>query len=189
MNDEGAVITTMSTNVSEHALLTGDWTGRIIWGTLRDLSLKKTNKTSRDKRGPFEDMSGWCVLLCPPPLLGSWQAHLTEVVSVKWDPACKKCNYWENERIKKTNIPKTEILTDAGFYAKYAKMLWLLWEVINETNTAPTGTDTGNRLHIPRGQWSADRQGSEDTNKLVAEKVQFTRCQTQSEPHHWCHWP
>lgn len=40
MNDEGAVITTMSTNVSEQALLTGDWTGRIIWGTLRDLSLK-----------------------------------------------------------------------------------------------------------------------------------------------------
>uniref|UniRef100_A0A3B4U682 WD repeat-containing protein on Y chromosome n=1 Tax=Seriola dumerili TaxID=41447 RepID=A0A3B4U682_SERDU len=35
-----------------------------------------------------DNIKGWLVSLCPPPLLGSWKAHLTGVVSVVCDPTC-----------------------------------------------------------------------------------------------------
>ncbi|XP_071326536.1 WD repeat-containing protein on Y chromosome-like [Trachinotus anak] len=84
VNDEGAVITTMSTDVSEQILLTGDNTGRIYLWDIQRFGIK----TQADK-GPFENTNGRQVSLCPPPLLGSWQAHSKGVVSVISDPTCK----------------------------------------------------------------------------------------------------
>ncbi|XP_039987252.1 WD repeat-containing protein on Y chromosome-like [Xiphias gladius] len=84
VNVEGAVIATMSTDVDEQILLTGDSTGRIYLWDIQRFGFRKW----ADK-GPFEDINGWRVSICPPPLLGSWQSHLTRVVSVICDTACK----------------------------------------------------------------------------------------------------
>uniref|UniRef100_A0A8P4K5W0 WD repeat-containing protein on Y chromosome n=1 Tax=Dicentrarchus labrax TaxID=13489 RepID=A0A8P4K5W0_DICLA len=77
VNDEGAVITTMSTDVNEHILLAGDSTGRIYHWDIQGFGFKRREDKGR------------CVSLCPPPLLGTWHSHLTAVVSVKCDPDCK----------------------------------------------------------------------------------------------------
>ncbi|XP_054477216.1 WD repeat-containing protein on Y chromosome-like [Anoplopoma fimbria] len=100
VDEEGAFITTMSTDVKEHMLLTGDSTGKICqWDIQQFGFMKQANK------GPFEVTNGWRVSLAQLPLLGSWQCHRTEVVSVQCDPSCKKiitagldCNLhlWEN---------------------------------------------------------------------------------------------
>ncbi|XP_038572204.1 WD repeat-containing protein on Y chromosome-like [Micropterus salmoides] len=84
VNYEGAVITAMSTDVNEQILLTGDSTGKIYLWDIQEFGLKK-----QADKGPFEDIHGWRVSLCPPPLLGSWRTHFTGVVSVKCDPACE----------------------------------------------------------------------------------------------------
>lgn len=82
VKDDAAVITTMSTDINEQILLTGDSTGRICrWDTQRFGFKRHANN------GPFEDRNGWRVSLCSPPLLESWQAHPTAVVSVECDPA------------------------------------------------------------------------------------------------------
>ncbi|XP_023267500.1 EF-hand calcium-binding domain-containing protein 8 [Seriola lalandi dorsalis] len=83
VKDEGAVVTTMSTDVSEQILLTGDSTGRIYLWDIQGFGFKK-----QTDKGPFENIKGWLVSVCPPPLLGSWKAHLTGVVSVVCDPTC-----------------------------------------------------------------------------------------------------
>ncbi|XP_071337579.1 uncharacterized protein [Trachinotus anak] len=74
----------MSTDVSEQILLTGDNTGRIYLWDIQQFGIK----TQADK-GPFENTNGRQVSLCPPPLLGSWQAHSKGVVSVISDTTCK----------------------------------------------------------------------------------------------------
>ncbi len=84
VNDEGTIITAMSTDVDEHILLTGDSTGRIsLWG------IKEYGFEVNVKDGPFEVMNGRPVSLSPPPLLRSWQSHHKHVLSIKWDPVCK----------------------------------------------------------------------------------------------------
>ncbi|XP_044022799.1 WD repeat-containing protein on Y chromosome-like [Siniperca chuatsi] len=84
VNAEGAGITTMSTDVNEQILLTGDSTGKICLWDIQGFGFKQ-----QTDKGPFEDIKGWHVSLCPPPLLRSWRSHLTAVVSVQCDPACK----------------------------------------------------------------------------------------------------
>ncbi|XP_040901511.1 WD repeat-containing protein on Y chromosome-like [Toxotes jaculatrix] len=84
VSDEGAVINTMATDANEKILLTGDSTGRICLWDIQKFGFKK-----QSDEGPFENINGWRVSLCPPPLLDSWQAHPTAVVSVTCDPACK----------------------------------------------------------------------------------------------------
>ncbi|XP_034416764.1 WD repeat-containing protein on Y chromosome-like [Cyclopterus lumpus] len=81
VNEEGAVITTMSTDVNEDTLLTGDSTGKICQWDIRKFGFKKPPND-----GPFEVINGWWhVSLAQPPLLGSGQCHLSEVVSVQFD--------------------------------------------------------------------------------------------------------
>ncbi|KAM8769895.1 WD repeat-containing protein on Y chromosome-like [Acanthopagrus schlegelii] len=103
VKDDEAVITTMSTDVNEEILLTGDSTGRICRWDIRRFGFKR-----QANNGPFEKRNGWLVSLCPPPLLESWQAHPTAVVSVECDPACTNiitagldCNVcrWTNKGI------------------------------------------------------------------------------------------
>lgn len=103
VKDDVAVITTMSTDVNEEILLTGDSTGRICRWDIRRFGFKR-----QANNGPFEKRNGWLVSLCPPPLLESWQAHPTAVVSVECDPACTNiitagldCNVcqWTNKGI------------------------------------------------------------------------------------------
>ncbi|KAI9524890.1 hypothetical protein NQZ68_014425, partial [Dissostichus eleginoides] len=100
VNDEDAIITTMSTDVNEKILLTGDSTGRICQWDIQRFGFKDKANT-----GPFEDIRGWRVSLCPPPLLGTWQSHLSGMVSVQFDSDCQKiitagldCNIqlWKN---------------------------------------------------------------------------------------------
>ncbi|XP_032363094.1 WD repeat-containing protein on Y chromosome-like [Etheostoma spectabile] len=99
VKDEGAVITTMSTDPNDQILLTGDSTGKIYQWDIQAFGFKKQANNE-----PFEDINGWCVSLCPPPLLHSWQSHITGVVSVHCNPTCEKlitagnCNVclWEN---------------------------------------------------------------------------------------------
>ncbi|XP_078117520.1 LOW QUALITY PROTEIN: WD repeat-containing protein on Y chromosome-like [Sander vitreus] len=99
VKDEGAVITTMSTDPNEQILLTGDTTGKIYQWDIQAFGFKK-----QANNGLFEDINGWRVSLCPPPLLRSWQSHITGVVSVQCNPTCEKlitagnCNVclWEN---------------------------------------------------------------------------------------------
>ncbi|XP_067338976.1 WD repeat-containing protein on Y chromosome-like [Channa argus] len=81
---KGSIITTVSTDASESILLTGDNTGRICLWNIKEFGFKKQEDT-----GPFVDIDGWHVSLCPPPLLQSWQAHHSWVVSVTCDPSCK----------------------------------------------------------------------------------------------------
>uniref|UniRef100_A0A3Q3GET7 WD repeat-containing protein on Y chromosome n=1 Tax=Labrus bergylta TaxID=56723 RepID=A0A3Q3GET7_9LABR len=80
VEDESAVLTTMSTDVDEQILLTGDSLGNV---SLWDIDGFWSGKDSLKE--PFEITNEWKVSLCPPPLLGSWKAHLTEVVSVMFD--------------------------------------------------------------------------------------------------------
>ncbi|KAK2856618.1 hypothetical protein Q5P01_005353 [Channa striata] len=82
--EKGSTITTMSTDASESLLLTGDNTGRICLWNIKEFGFKKQEDT-----GPFVDIDGWHVSLCPPPLLHSWRAHQSWVVSVTCDPTCK----------------------------------------------------------------------------------------------------
>ncbi|XP_033981551.1 WD repeat-containing protein on Y chromosome-like [Trematomus bernacchii] len=100
VNDEDAIITSMSTDVNEQILLTGDSTGRICQWDIQRFGFKDKANT-----GPFEDIRGWRVSLCPPPRLGTWQSHLSGVVSVQFDSDCQKiitagldCNIqlWKN---------------------------------------------------------------------------------------------
>ena len=84
VDEEGAVITTMSTDVREEILLTGDSTGKICQWDIRRFGFGK------QAEGPFEVTYGWHVSLAQPPLLGSGQCHLTEVVSVQFDRSGKK---------------------------------------------------------------------------------------------------
>ncbi|KAG8011669.1 WD repeat-containing protein on Y chromosome [Nibea albiflora] len=85
VNDEGAVITTMSTDEYEKTLLTGDSTGQVCLWNIQCFEYK--TQTSKE---PHEDAKKFHVSLHPPPLLHSWQAHLTRLVSVKCDTACTR---------------------------------------------------------------------------------------------------
>ncbi|XP_059184311.1 WD repeat-containing protein on Y chromosome-like [Centropristis striata] len=100
VQDKEAVITTWSTDPSEQTLLTGDSTGRICLWDIQGFGVKA--KVNKD---PFEDINGWPVSLCPPPLLGSWQAYLGSVAGIQCDPTCENiitvgldCNVklWKN---------------------------------------------------------------------------------------------
>lgn len=67
VNDEGAVITTMSTDVNDQILLTGDNSGRVYLWDIQGFGFKKQADT-----GPSEVINGWHVSLHSPPLLGFW---------------------------------------------------------------------------------------------------------------------
>uniref|UniRef100_A0A8D2ZPV2 Uncharacterized protein n=1 Tax=Scophthalmus maximus TaxID=52904 RepID=A0A8D2ZPV2_SCOMX len=77
VNDDGAVITTMSTDVNERTLLTGDSAGKIYLWDIQGFGLKE-----QTDKGPFQDINGWRVSMCQPPLLGSWQSSQTEILNV-----------------------------------------------------------------------------------------------------------
>uniref|UniRef100_A0A7N6FEJ4 WD repeat-containing protein on Y chromosome n=1 Tax=Anabas testudineus TaxID=64144 RepID=A0A7N6FEJ4_ANATE len=61
VNDEYAVITTMSTDVNEQILLMGDSTGRIYLWDIQGFGFKNQADT-----GPFENIKGWRVSLRSP---------------------------------------------------------------------------------------------------------------------------
>nr|XP_046246234.1 WD repeat-containing protein on Y chromosome-like [Scatophagus argus] len=84
VNDEGAVITTMSTDVKEHVLLAGDSTGRVYMWDIQEFGFAR-----QVDKGASEVINGRRVSLCSPPLLSTWQSHLTKVVSIKCDPVCE----------------------------------------------------------------------------------------------------
>lgn len=84
VNNEGAVITTMTTDANEQMLLTGDNTGMIYMWNIQTFGFR----TAEDK-GPFEEIDGCCVSLHKPDLLRSWQCHLFGIVNVQCDPVCK----------------------------------------------------------------------------------------------------
>lgn len=84
VEDEDAVITTMTTDVNEKILLHGDSAGMIYMWDIQQFGFKR-----KEDKGPFEDMNGWRVSLWAPPLLKSWKCHLKGVVSIQCDPACK----------------------------------------------------------------------------------------------------
>lgn len=83
VEDENAVITTMSTDATENMLLSGDSHGMIYLWDIQNFGVKRKND-----RGPFEDMSGWRVSLSPPPLLKSWKSHVKGLVGIQYDPTC-----------------------------------------------------------------------------------------------------
>ncbi|XP_031698538.1 WD repeat-containing protein on Y chromosome-like, partial [Anarrhichthys ocellatus] len=85
VDKEGAVINTMSTDLEEQILMTWDSTGKFCQWDIASFGFRK-----QAKEEPFEDRNGWHVSLAQPPLLGSWQCHLTEVVSVQCDHSCTK---------------------------------------------------------------------------------------------------
>ncbi|XP_038867441.1 WD repeat-containing protein on Y chromosome-like [Salvelinus namaycush] len=60
VHSEGTAITTMSTDLQDQMLLTGDSTGYIMV------------------------VDGWSVSLTPPPLLSSWRGHLKGIVSLEY---------------------------------------------------------------------------------------------------------
>ncbi|XP_041649164.1 WD repeat-containing protein on Y chromosome-like [Cheilinus undulatus] len=78
--DESATVTTMTLDSEERILLTGDSKGMIYQWDIDGFW-----STGKSLKGPFEETYGRRVSLCPPPLLQSWKAHLTEVVSVMSD--------------------------------------------------------------------------------------------------------
>lgn len=84
VNNQGAVITTMTTDANEQILLTGDNTGMIYMWNIQIFGFR----TDEDK-GPFEEIDGWRVSLYKPDLLRSWQCHLFGIVNVQCDPVCK----------------------------------------------------------------------------------------------------
>ncbi|XP_068437342.1 WD repeat-containing protein on Y chromosome-like [Clinocottus analis] len=84
VDEEGAVITTMSTDVREEILITGDSTGKICQWDIGRFGFGKQAK------GPFEVTNGWHVSLAQPPQLGLGQCHLSEVVSVEFDHSGQK---------------------------------------------------------------------------------------------------
>ncbi|XP_056913061.1 uncharacterized protein LOC130539016 [Takifugu flavidus] len=84
VNNEGAVITTMTTDANEQMLLTGDDTGMIYMWNIQTFGFR----TAEDK-GPFEKIDGCYVSLHQPDLLRSWQCHLFGIVNVQCDPVCK----------------------------------------------------------------------------------------------------
>lgn len=53
VTDEGAVITTTSTDVNKQILLTGNSTGKIYLWDIREFGFKKASK------GPFKDINRW----------------------------------------------------------------------------------------------------------------------------------
>lgn len=83
VEDDNAVITTMTTDVTENILLSGDSHGMIYLWDIRNFGVKTKND-----HGPFEDMSGWRVSLSPPPLLKSWKSHVKGLVGIQYDPSC-----------------------------------------------------------------------------------------------------
>lgn len=83
VEDDNAVITTMTTDVKENMLLSGDSNGMIYLWDIQNFGIKRKND-----RGPFEDMSGWRVSLSPPPLLKSWKSHVKGLVGIQYDPTC-----------------------------------------------------------------------------------------------------
>ncbi|XP_034534493.1 WD repeat-containing protein on Y chromosome-like isoform X1 [Notolabrus celidotus] len=83
VKDDGAVITAMTVDVEEHSLLAGDSKGRAyVWDIQNFWDGKQSFKD------PFEDIKGWRVSVCPPPLLASWQAHHKRVVDIGFESTC-----------------------------------------------------------------------------------------------------
>ncbi|XP_062419456.1 WD repeat-containing protein on Y chromosome-like [Pungitius pungitius] len=84
VDEEGAVITTMTTDMGENTLLTGDSAGNFCHWDIKTFGFK-TQATEE----PFEIQNGWPWSVAPPPLLGSWRCHTKAVVSVQSDRSCK----------------------------------------------------------------------------------------------------
>lgn len=84
VNNEGAVITTMTTDANEQILLTGDNTGMIYMWNIQIFGFR-----TKEDIGPFEEIDGWRISLYKPDLLRSWQCHLFGIVNVQCDPVCK----------------------------------------------------------------------------------------------------
>ncbi|KAM6927300.1 WD repeat-containing protein on Y chromosome-like [Xenentodon cancila] len=85
VESDHAFITAMSTDEREKTLLTGDSTGRVCLWDIQDFGFR----TENDSR-PLESLNRCNVSRSPPPLLISWQASTSAIVSVVCDPACKK---------------------------------------------------------------------------------------------------
>lgn len=84
VSNEGAVITTMTTDTNEQMLLTGDTTGMINMWNIQTFGFRTEEDT-----GPFQEIDGWRVSLHQPDLLRSWQCHLFGIGNVQCDPVCK----------------------------------------------------------------------------------------------------
>uniref|UniRef100_A0A3P8S225 WD repeat-containing protein on Y chromosome n=1 Tax=Amphiprion percula TaxID=161767 RepID=A0A3P8S225_AMPPE len=77
VKNDGTYITCMSTNTDESILLTGHSNGIVCLWDIEHFGFK-----ANADDGPCENIDEQQVSLRPPPLLTSWQAHPTKVVSV-----------------------------------------------------------------------------------------------------------
>ncbi|XP_062419460.1 WD repeat-containing protein on Y chromosome-like [Pungitius pungitius] len=100
VDEEGAVITTMTTDVQERLLLTGDSNGKIYQWDIQQFGF-----ANQSNEGPYGEQYGWRWSLAQPPLLASWQCYAEDVVSFVCDNSCKKLitagldcylHLWEN---------------------------------------------------------------------------------------------
>ncbi|MEQ2241063.1 hypothetical protein ILYODFUR_021566 [Ilyodon furcidens] len=77
-------ITCVSVSETETILLTGDSNGVVCLYDIREFGLQTKDNEE------YETVNGWKIPLQSTPLLASWQAGLSELVSVACDPAFEK---------------------------------------------------------------------------------------------------
>ncbi|XP_016536796.1 uncharacterized protein LOC107838546 [Poecilia formosa] len=81
---DGAKITCVSLSESETILLTGDSYGVVCLYDIEDFGLQTKDNLE------YETISGWLYPSQPTPLIASWKAGTSELISVACDPACEK---------------------------------------------------------------------------------------------------
>ncbi|XP_035989573.1 WD repeat-containing protein on Y chromosome-like [Fundulus heteroclitus] len=85
VKDDDAEITCIFLSETETTLLTGDSNGVVCLYDIQDFGIQ-----SKDDKMEFETVNGCKLPLQSPPLLASWQAAHSTLVSVACDPACEK---------------------------------------------------------------------------------------------------
>lgn len=81
---DGAKITCVSLSESETILLTGDSCGVVCLYDIEEFGLQTKENVE------YETIGGWQYPLQPPPLIATWKAGTSELISVACDPACEK---------------------------------------------------------------------------------------------------
>ncbi|XP_028293692.1 WD repeat-containing protein on Y chromosome-like [Gouania willdenowi] len=85
VTEEGATITSWSTDPTEHTLITGDSTGKVCLWDIQTFALE-----GHPIQGPFLTMGKYSVSVCPPRQPNAWQVERSPVKSVVCDEDCKK---------------------------------------------------------------------------------------------------
>ncbi|PWA14652.1 hypothetical protein CCH79_00014351 [Gambusia affinis] len=81
---DGAKITCVSLSESETILLTGDSYGVVCLYDIEDFGLQTKDNME------YETISGWLFPSQPTPLIATWKAGTSELISVACDPTCEK---------------------------------------------------------------------------------------------------